>query len=310
MLIENRIKAIKIASWIAIGGNAVLALLKIFTGLFGKSLSVLGDGIDSSGDVLISSITLYIAGLISKPPSLKFPYGFAKAETNATNALSFIILFAGAQLAITSIKRLLSGEAPAMPGKFAIIILCISITGKLLLAWQQQMVGKKVNSNMLIANAKNMQGDVLISSAVLVGLVFTHLLHMPILDPITALLVSFWVIWVAIRIFLETNVDLMDGNVEKEVYEKVFNITESVSGVINPHRMRIRKIGPQKMINIDIEVDGNIPLIEAHRIAHEVESKIKCTIDDVFDVAIHMEPHGEHIEEKELGISKKELGNF
>lgn len=304
---DNRIKAIKIASWIAIGGNAFLAISKIFTGFFANSLSVVADGIDSSGDVLISTITLYIASLIAKPPSLKFPYGYAKAETNATNALSFIILFAGAQLAITSVKRLISGEIHEMPGKFAIIVLCISIAGKFMLAWQQYRVGKKVNSKMLIANSKNMQGDVLISAAVLVGLIFTHIFKMPILDPITALLVSLWVIWVAIRIFLETNVDLMDGNVGKEVYEQVFQITESIEGVINPHRMRIRKIGPQKMINIDIEVDGNLPLNEAHRIAHEVEAKIKCTITDVFDVAIHMEPHGEHLDEKELGISKKEL---
>lgn len=307
MTIDNRIKALKIASWIAIGGNAFLALLKIFTGIFADSLSVIADGIDSSGDVLISSITLYIANLISLPPSLKFPYGYAKAETNATSALSFIIFFAGAQLAITSIKRLISGEIHEMPGKIAILILCISILGKFLLAWQQYSAGKKINSNMLIANSKNMQGDVLISSAVLVGLVLTHIFKLPILDPIAALLVSIWVIWVAIRIFLETNVDLMDGNVGRDVYEQVFHITESVKGVINPHRMRIRKIGPQKMINIDIEVDGKIPLIEAHRIAHEVETRIKTNIDNVFDVAIHMEPYGEHLEEKELGISKKEL---
>jgi cation diffusion facilitator family transporter len=307
MTIDNRIKAIKIASWIAIGGNAFLALLKIFTGIFADSLSVIADGIDSGGDVLISSITLYIANLISLPPSLKFPYGYAKAETNATSALSFIIFFAGAQLAITSIKRLISGEIHEMPGKIAILILCISILGKFLLAWQQYSAGKKINSNMLIANSKNMQGDVLISSSVLVGLILTHIFKLPILDPIAALLVSIWVIWVAIRIFLETNVDLMDGNVGRDVYEQVFHITESVKGVINPHRMRIRKIGPQKMINIDIEVDGKIPLIEAHRIAHEVETRIKTNIDNVFDVAIHMEPYGEHIEEKEVGISKKEL---
>jgi cation diffusion facilitator family transporter len=308
MTSDYRIKAIKAASWIGIGGNAFLALSKLFTGVFAGSLAVFADGIDSSGDVLISSITLYIATLIARPPSLKFPYGYAKAETNATNALSFIIFFAGAQLAITSVRRLFLNETHEMPGKIAILVLCISIIGKLLLAWQQYKVGKKVNSTLLIANSKNMQGDVLISSAVLVGLICTYIFKMPIIDPIAALLVSFWIIWVAIRIFIETNVELMDGNVDKQVYEQVFHITETVAGVVNPHRMRIRKIGPKKMINIDIEVDGKISLSEAHRIAHEVESKIKSSMDDVFDVAIHMEPHGEHIDEKELGISKKELG--
>lgn len=307
MIETKRIKAIKTASWIGIGGNAFLALTKLFTGMFAGSLSVLADGIDSSSDVLTSFITLYIATLIAKPPNLKFPYGYAKAETNATSALAFIIFFAGAQLAITSSRKLISGEIPEMPGKITLVVMIISIIGKLLLTWQQYYVGKKIKSNMLIANAKNMQGDVLISSAVLIGLIASYIFKMPILDPIAALLVSVWIIWVAIRIFLETNMELMDGNVDKSVYEDVFKLTESVDGVINPHRMRIRKIGPKKMINIDIEVEGSITVSEAHRIAHNVEDLIKNKVEDVFDVAIHIEPHGDHIEEKDLGVSKKEL---
>lgn len=304
---NSRTKAIKRASWIAIGGNAFLAVSKLVVGLIAGSLSVTADGVDSSSDVFISIITLYIASLLLKPPSLKFPYGYAKAETNATNALSFIILMAGFQLAVTSVRKLVSGEIPELPGKLTLVVMVVSIVGKLLLAFQQRYVGKKVESTMLIANAKNMQGDVLISSAVLVGLIATFVFHMPILDPIAALLVSGWVIWVAIRIFLETNVELMDGNVDREFYEQVFQLTESVQGVINPHRMRIRKIGPKKMINIDIEVDGNITVSEAHRIAHNVEDLIKNSLPDIFDVAIHIEPHGDHLSEKELGISRQAL---
>ena len=85
MVETARIKAIKIASWVGIGLNAALALMKLFAGFFASSLSVVADGIDTSSDVLTSTITLYIATLLAKPPSLKFPYGYAKAETNATN---------------------------------------------------------------------------------------------------------------------------------------------------------------------------------------------------------------------------------
>ncbi|MBN1117473.1 MAG: cation transporter [Bacteroidales bacterium] len=307
MSTEDRVKAIKTASWIGIGGNAILALLKLFTGFFADSLAVLADGIDSSSDVLTSVITLYIASLLAKPPSIKFPYGYAKAETNATSALSFIIFVAGIQLGITALKKLISGDIPEMPDKFAIVIMFISISGKLFLAWQQNFVGRKVKSSMLIANAKNMQNDVLISSAVLVGLICTYVFKLPILDAIAALLVSMWIVWVAVKIFLETNLELMDGNVDKVVYEKVFRITESVTGVSNPHRMRIRKIGPKKMISVDIEVDGNKTISEGHRIAHDVEDTLKRELDDVFDVVIHIEPYGDHIEEKGIGISRQEL---
>lgn len=302
-----RARAIKRASWFAIVGNLVLALLKLITGFVANSLAVLADGIDSTGDVLSSLLTLYIAILLVKPPNLKFPYGYGKAEPNATKALSFIIFFAGAQLAISSAKRLISGESGELPGKLAIVIMLISVIGKLLLALQQFRAGKRLKSSMLLANGKNMQGDVLISLSVLVGLICTHALNMPMLDVIAALAVSIWVMWVAIKIFIETNLELMDGNVGKDIYEKVFQAAESIPGVRNPHRMRIRRIGHTLMISIDIELDGNLSLHHAHDISHQVERQIKKEVDDVFDVVIHIEPYGDDIAEKAMGISQDSL---
>jgi cation diffusion facilitator family transporter len=305
---SDRLKRIKAASWAGILGNAFLALFKIFAGTFSGSLSVVADGIDSSGDVFISVMTLYIAYLLSKPPNLRFPYGYGKAEPNATKALSFIIFFAGAQLAISSVRKLASGTISTVPGKLAIIAVVISIIGKLLLAWYQLYIAKKTNSSMLYANAKNMQGDVIISSSVLLGLVFIHVFHLPVLDTITALLVSGWIMWVAIRIFIETNLELMDGNVERTVYKKVFDIVEGVNGVKNPHRMRIRRIGHKLMINIDIELDGDMTLHDAHQVSHIVEKVIKTSLgQDVLDVIIHIEPYGDKTEEQHLGVSKEVL---
>jgi cation diffusion facilitator family transporter len=304
----DRVKSIKLASWVGIGGNAFLALSKIFAGFVSGSLSVVADGVDSTGDVLISVMTLYIAYLLTKPPNLRFPYGYGKAEPNATKALSFIIFFAGAQLAISSIRKLVSGSVSEIPGKLAITAVVISIIGKLILAWYQLYIGKKTNSNMLRANAKNMQGDVIISSSVLLGLIFIHVFKLPILDTITALLVSGWIIWVAIRIFIETNLELMDGNVEKTVYKKVFEIVEAVKGVKNPHRMRIRQVGHKLMVNIDIELDGEMTLHDAHEVSHKVEKEIKNGLDrDILDVIIHVEPYGDETEEQHLGVSKEVL---
>jgi cation diffusion facilitator family transporter len=305
----DRIQRIKNASWVGIGGNAFLAISKIVVGFYSGSLSVVADGIDSSGDVLISIITLYIAYLLLRPPNLKFPYGYGKAEPNATIALSFVIFFAGAQLAISSVKRLIDGQFDKMPDKMALVVIIISIICKFLLAWYQLYIGKKTKSSMLIANSKNMQGDVIISASVLVGLFFTYILKMPILDSVAAFLVSLWIIWIAIRIFFEANLELMDGNVEKKVYQRVFEIIESVKGIKNPHRMRIRQIGHKLMINIDIELDGDMTLIQAHQISHVVEKKIKDGLkQEVLDVIIHVEPYDDKIEEEKLGITKEILG--
>jgi cation diffusion facilitator family transporter len=305
---KDRIRQIKIASWVGILGNSVLAVFKIASGILAGSLSVVADGVDSSGDVLISIMTLVIAYLLSRPPNLKFPYGYGKAEPNATVALSFIIFFAGAQLAISSIKRLLHGTSLEMPGNWAIIAIVVSIITKYLLARYLLIIGKRTSSRMLIANSKNMQGDVLISSSVLIGLMLTYFLKIPLLDSVVALLVSIWVIWVAIRIFIETNLELMDGNIEKATYERVFEIAESVPEVKNPHRMRIRRAGHKLMINIDIELDGEMSLKHAHEISHVVEQKIKDGLENqIFDVILHIEPFGDKIKEEELGISKEVL---
>jgi cation diffusion facilitator family transporter len=304
----DRIKQIKIASWVGILSNAGLAILKIVSGSVAGSLSVVADGVDSSGDVLISIMTLVIAYLLTRPPQLKFPYGYGKAESSATVALSFVIFFAGVQLGISSIKKLIDGGVSEMPGKLAIIAIVVSIITKIILARYQRYVGKKAKSSMLVANSKNMQGDVIISASVLVGLILTYTFKQPVLDSVVALFVSLWVIWVAVRIFIETNLVLMDGNIERKIYEQVFEITESVPEVRNPHRMRIRRVGHKLMINIDIELDSEMTLQHAHEISHIVEQNIREKIeDDVFDVIIHIEPYGDIIHEEEIGISKNHL---
>ncbi|MBN1598492.1 MAG: cation transporter [Bacteroidales bacterium] len=305
---SDRAKSIRRASVIGILGNLFLAILKLVAGIISGSLSVVADGVDSCGDVFISFITLYIATLLSKPPNIKFPYGYGRAEANATVVLSFLIFFAGMQLALSSGKRLISGTAIEMPGMIAIVAIVISIFSKFGLASYQRYMGKRTQSNMLIAYSKNMQSDVIISASVLTGLILTHVFKLPILDSIVALLVSIWVIWVAIKIFLETNLELMDGNIEKDIYKKVFDLVESIEGVKNPHRMRIRRVGNKLMINIDIELDGELTLKEAHDISHKAERKIRKELEhDVFDVVIHIEPFDDTIKEEEIGVSRDVL---
>jgi cation diffusion facilitator family transporter len=303
----EREQEIKNASWVGIFGNAFLSVIKISAGFISGSLAVVADGVDSSSDIITSIITLVTARILMKPPDIKYPYGYEKADTIATKLLSFIIFFAGAQLFITTIKKLFSGAEHTMPSPLAIYITIISIIGKLLLAYHQTRQGKRTGSAMLVANGKNMQNDVIISSSVLIGLVFIFILKMPILDIICALLVSLWVMWVAFNIFREASVLLMDGVKDCTIYDKIFKAIDSVEGAHHPHRIRVRHIGDKIMIVIDLEVDGDLSLRKAHEIAHEVENAIKSNVEHVFDVVIHIEPIGDHLEEKELGINKNNL---
>jgi cation diffusion facilitator family transporter len=302
-----RIKEIKRASIIAIAGNALLAVIKIVIGLLAGSLAVVADGIDSLEDIITSTITLVTANILSRPPNKKYPYGYGKAETIATRLLSLVIFAAGIQLAIISVQKIIKGSFTGIPLKIAIYVIVISIIGKFLLSFHQFKVGKRINSEMLKANAKNMQNDVFISLSVLVGLVSTRLLKMPVIDSIAALLVSVWIIKVAVQIFLRTNVELMDGVKDKEIYDIIFKAIDSVQGVKNPHRIVVRNVGYKLKIGADIEVDGTLSLQKAHELAHKVEQSIRSKIDNLFDVNIHVEPVGDKTAETKYGISRENL---
>lgn len=295
------------ASFISIVGNAALAVLKLVAGFWTGSLAVVGDGIDSSMDIVMSIIMLITARISNRPPDIQYAFGYKKADTIAAKALSFIIFFAGAQLAVTTIGRFFGDRPDDIPDIWAIVVTIVSIAGKLLLSLYQFRVGKKANSPMLIANAKNMKNDVVISVSVLAGLFFTITLKLPVIDLITALAVSLWIMKVAYDIFRETNVELMDGVEDPTVYKLIFEAIEKVKEVRNPHRVRSRQINGMHMIVVDIEVDGTTSLYRAHEIAHDVEESIRHDVQDIYDIVVHVEPFGDMQTEKPMGIKREDI---
>ena len=304
---EPRHKQIIRASWVSISGNALLSVMKITVGMLAGSMAVVADGVDSASDILTSVITLITAHIMSRPPDVRYPYGYERADTIASKALSFVIFFAGAQLAISTVTKLFEGGPTEIPSLFAIWVIIASILGKLMLALYQFKVGKRTGSSMLVANARNMQSDVLISFAVLTGLVFTVVLGIPIIDTITALAVSLWIMATAVRIFFQTNRDLMDGMDDPEIYKEVFKLISPIKEVYNPHGARIRKTGNKLIIEIHIEVDGSKTVSESHKISHEVEKNIRKGIKNIYDVIIHVEPYGNVEEDEAFGVSKKDV---
>ena len=303
---NKRSAIIKIASISALAGNTVLAALKICAGIIAGSLAVIGDGIDSSMDILISIITLAAAAIIAKPADKEHPWGHGRAETIATVILSMILFFAGGQLIISSVQQLISGSRQEAPGLFALTATIVSIVGKIILAWSQYMFGKKTNSAMLKANAKNMAADVVTSAGVLIGLGFSIFFNIGTIDLVTAILVGIWVIKNAIGILIEANTELMDGSSNTKSYKKLFDAIRSVPEAGNPHRTRMRRIAGFWDIDLDIEVDPDLSVKEAHKIACNVEKAIKDNIEGIFDIMVHIEPSGDKQTES-YGLSEEHL---
>lgn len=306
----DRIRTIKIAALIALLGNAALALAKISIGLAFKSLAVVGDGIDSSTDVVIAVMSLAVAAVIARPADTGHPWGHARAETMATTVLSFILFFAGGQLILAAARSLASGRQASLPGLPALIVTLVSIAGKAALAVSQYALGKKAGSSMLMANGANMRNDVIISTGVLAGLLVAVLAKIPMADSIAALLVGAWVLKSAVSIFREANLELMDGTDERGPYKLVFEAANSVPGVKRPHRARMRKIASKWDIDLDIEVDGGLSVRRAHEMAEKVEKAIKERVVDVYDIVVHIEPEGFHKgggEPEAFGLSESTL---
>jgi len=304
---RERARRIELISWVAIVGNLLLALLKIIAGIRAGSLAVLGDGIDSTTDIVASGITLFAARIIAKPPDREHPYGHFRAETIATKTMSFIIFFAGAQLALSTGRRIISGEYGGVPEIAALYAAAISIVGKAVLSVLLSRSGKKLDSSMVRANGKNMQSDILISTGVLAGVVFTQIFRMPLLDSITALLISLWIMRTAFTIFVESNMELMDGLGDQTVYPVIFKAVDEISGAVNPHRTRVRRLGNMYIIDLDIEVDGGKTVTEAHNIAIQVEHTIKQRVDNVYDIMVHVEPKGNVERNERFGVTDPEI---
>jgi cation diffusion facilitator family transporter len=303
--LRHKAALIRLASLTALLGNVLLAGLKIVMGLKAGSLAVVGDGIDSSVDVFIAIMSLIVARVISRPADKEHPWGHGRAETIATAVLGGLLFFAGAQLILNSVMNLLSGNSLRVPSPLALAAALISIAGKTVLAWSQYQLGKKADSPMLRANGKNMAGDVILSGGVLAGLGLSLWLDLESADAVMAILVGFWVIRSAVGIFMEVNLELMDGAPDTESYRAVFDAVRSVQEAGNPHRTRMRRIAGLWDIDIDIEVKPSLTVMEAHWIAHRVEKAIKERVEGVYDIMVHVEPEGNQ-ESEGYGLSEAE----
>ena len=310
---EERTKIVRTASFIALGGNLLLCVLKLTAGFITGSLAVLGDGLDTATDVGIAVMAVLVSFIIDKPSDSRYPWGRQRAETVASLILSFIIMLAGIRLCITASNRLIQiyrGAVLPMPQRIAMMVTGASIAGKLLLAWNQYLFGKKAQSLMILANARNMVNDIVISSSVLIGFIMALLFHAPYFDPLIALFVSCWIMKSAVTLFLELNVELMDGNTNKRLYEQLFSAVAAIPEVRNPHRVRIRKMANLWDIDLDIEVDGTMTVNEAHVIAEKTSLVIRNALGNVYDIVIHIEPYNSDRNGECYGLSAEDIGDM
>ncbi len=304
---DKREKILKKASYIAIFGNLFLAILKLVAGITFNSFSVIGDAIDTISDVVMAFIVFFTAKIVSKPADKKYVFGYSKADAVATKMLAFFIFYAGSQLLILSIEKICSAQQSTINPTPLIAVTLISILGKLFMAFRLRVLGKRVESSMLKATAKNMQSDVLISVSVLFGLLSTMFFNLPIIDIILSILISFYIMKSAFSLAMESSVELMDGNENPEIYDQLFEVIDKFEMVKNPHRARIRKVANKYIVSFDVEMDGDLSLNKVHTALEILEEEIRNSIENIYDIRIHAEPLGSCKLDEEFGINHPNL---
>lgn len=292
---EDRYKSSQKVIWITIMLNVFLSILKVTIGVLANSNAMLADGIHSMSDVG-SSLGIIVGLFIAKKPEDKeHQYGHEKAETIATFMLSLLLILVGLNIGYSSIKLIFSGDVQ-IPGVAAIWAAIISIIIKEIQFRISMRTGKRINSDVLIADAWHHRSDALSSIAALIGIIGSRMGY-SFLDPLAGLIVSLIVVKVGVEIFIKGTNELMDESLEEEKLIKIVNAVLTHKGVKTVNDIKARKHGSMAYVDIAIAVDPDITVSEGHDIAEDVENIVYEKIDNIKSVLVHVNPCSKDIDD-------------
>lgn len=275
--------------------NLLLLVFKFVAGILGHSAAMLADAVHSLSDFVTDIIVIVFVRISSKPEDEGHDYGHGKYETLATAIIGLILLFVGFGIlwnGATSIWDFWQGGELKEPGMLALWAALVSIVFKELLYQYTVLKGRRLNSQAVVANAWHHRSDALSSIGTAVGIGGAILLgeQWLILDPLAAVVVSLFIMKVAIQLLVPCVEELLEKSLPAEVEEKIKQEILSFPGVTSPHHLRTRRIGSSYAIEVHIRMDGQITLEEAHHTATAIENRLKSEFGSRTYINIHVEP--------------------
>lgn len=275
--------------------NLLLLVFKFVAGILGHSAAMLADAVHSLSDFVTDIIVIVFVRISSKPEDEGHDYGHGKYETLATAIIGLILLFVGFGIlwnGATSIWDFWQGGELKEPGMLALWAALVSILFKELLYQYTVLKGRRLNSQAVVANAWHHRSDALSSIGTAVGIGGAILLgeQWLILDPLAAVVVSLFIMKVAIQLLVPSMNELLEKSLPAEVEERICGIVLSFPGVTSPHHLRTRRIGSSYAIEVHIRMDGQITLEEAHHTATAIENRLKSEFGSRTYINIHVEP--------------------
>lgn len=275
--------------------NFLLLVFKFFAGIVGHSAAMLADAVHSLSDFITDMVVIVFVRISAKPEDEGHDYGHGKYETLATAIIGMLLLAVGFGICWnggSAIYRFLQGGELQKPGTLALKAALLSIVFKEILYQYTAFKGKRLNSQAVIANAWHHRSDALSSIGTAAGIGGAILLgdRWLVLDPVAAVIVSFFIMRVAVRLLLPCVEELLEKSLPAETEEEIMKTILSFPGVSSPHHLRTRRIGSYCAIEVHVRMDGRITLEEAHRTATAIEKRLKEQFGNGTLTSIHVEP--------------------
>ncbi|MCZ4059811.1 CDF family cation-efflux transporter FieF [Pantoea sp. LMR881] len=266
---------------------SALLIVKIFAWWYTGSVSLLAALVDSLVDIAASLTNLWVVRYALQPADADHTFGHGKAESLAALAQSMFISGSALFLFLTGLQHLASPNVLRAP-IVGIIVTIVALFSTLLLVTFQRWVVRKTRSQAIRADMLHYQSDVIMNSAILVALVLSGY-GFARADALFALGIGAFILYSALRMGYDAVQALLDRALPEEERQKILYIATHWPGVQGVHDVRTRQSGPTKFIQLHLELEDQLPLVQAHRVADQVEKALLKAFPGS-DVIIHQDP--------------------
>jgi len=276
--------------------NAVLATVKVISGIVGHSYALIADGVESCLDVFGSLAVVSGLKLAAEPPDENHPYGHGKAEPLTALLIAFALIAAAIILAIISFREILS-EAHRPPAPFTLIVLIAVIAVKETLYRLVSHANDEIKSLALRADAWHHRSDAFTSAAAFIGIAIAVVGgdQFATADEWAALVACSIIAFNGYRLLRPALAEIMDEAPSPAIRASIAASARSCDGVLELDTCRVRKMGLEYYVDLHIRVPGNLTVLQGHHIAHQVKDTIRSSHTEVCDVLVHVEPESDDI---------------
>ncbi|MDO4727616.1 MAG: cation diffusion facilitator family transporter [Bacteroidota bacterium] len=272
-------------------GSVLLATIKWLTGYFGHSYALIADAIESATDAFSSLLLLVALRYSSKPADEDHPYGHGRIEPLITFVVVGFLIVSAITIGYQSYKNILTPHQP--PESFTLWVLAVIILWKEVSYQIVIRKSKELQSTALKADAWHHRSDAISSMAAFVGIVIALILGegYESADDWAALFAAGFILYNSYQIFRPALGEIMDENFHTDFIISIREKSMEVAGVRAIEKCYARKVGNRFLIDVHLEVDGNITVKEGHVIAHQLKDYLMRVFPCIADVLIHVEPH-------------------